>query len=218
MNHNPNINRREQFCPCGCNADCSYTSVTTEPATHTRPTNMEWNNWWMCKDSWEEPYLSRTSTELIWSAVEQYKMFISLNHRAERILVLRMLPQYKKSVPRLVIGSLEPHLWKNWIRIISNGAPYTDIKKRNLRVGSHLPKKTTVVHTRITWRNFMPKLSEVRTQWWRKKWVNEEDGIIYRAQITKLSFGYNPMTETITAGLEYRTEYFCDEQNRWKPI
>jgi len=62
----------------------------------------------------------------------------------------------------------------------------------------------------------MPRLSFVRPLWWRKKWATEEDGIIYRAQVTTLSFGYNPLTETISASLTYRTEFFCDVQNRWK--
>jgi len=114
---------------------------------------------------------------------------------------------------------LEPQLWKTWIRVISNGAPYIGVKQRKLKVASHLSKKQTVIYTRITWKNLiMPKLSDVRTQWWRKKWVNEEDGILFRAQITQLSFGYNPMTETITASLEYRTEFYSDDQNNWNPI
>jgi len=64
----------------------------------------------------------------------------------------------------------------------------------------------------------MPRLSSSRPQWWQKKWVDGESGIIYRAQATKLSFGYNPLTETITASLEYRTEFFAEEQKIWKSV
>jgi len=216
MAHNPNINRREHFCPCGCNANCQYTSVSGEPATHERPNSeAAWNNWWTCKDSWEEPNLSRAFPGLVWTAIEQVKLFTTLNRRVERTLVRRMLPQYKKSTPRLVVGSLEPHLWVTWVRCISNGAPYLEVKQRTLRVGSYLPNKQKVVFTRVIWKTFMPRLSTMRTHWWRTKWV-DENGTLFRAEITKLSFGYNPMTETITAGLDYRTEFYCDEESKWK--
>jgi len=129
-----------------------------------------------------------------------------------------MLPQYKKCVPCLVIGCLEPRLWQTWIRVISNGAPFTEVKQRKLLVASNLPKKQPIIHTRVTWKVYMPKLSDVHTQWWWKKWVNGDDGVIFRAKITKLSFAYNPLTETITAGLDYTTEFYCDERNTWNPI
>jgi len=102
MAHNPNINRREHFCPCGCNANCQYTSVSSEPATHERPNSeAAWNNWWTCKDSWEEPNLSRAFPGLVWTAIEQVKLFTTLNRRVERTLVRRMLPQYKKKYSTL---------------------------------------------------------------------------------------------------------------------
>jgi len=119
--------------------------------------------------------------------------------------VRRMLPQYKKSVPRLVVGAIEPQLWTMWVRYISNGAPVSEVKQRTLRVVSHLQKKQIVQHLRIVFKVFMPKLS-VRPQWYRKKWVDADQGIIYRAHITMLSFGYNPITETITAGMEEHSE------------
>jgi len=209
MAHNPNINLLEQYCPCGCNAHYAYTSIATEPATNTRPnTENGWNNWWMCKASWEEPNLSRSSHRFVWLAIEQMKMLTELNSRVERILVRRILPQYKKSVTRLVVGCLNCKLWESWIRTISNGAPYSEVKHRNLRIASHLENKQIVPFTRVIWRNCMPKLSNVRTQWFRKKWVNSEDGTIYRGHIIVLSFGYNPLTETITAAMEYRTDFF----------
>jgi len=218
MAHNPNINLLEQFCPCGCNVNNAYTSVSSTTSNQCPRTDMEWNNWWKCHNSWEEPFLSRISMSPVWTAVEQAKLFESLNQRVERILVRRMLPHFKKNVPRLVVGSLEPRLWTTWVRFISNGAPSTEVKQRNLKVISHLPKKQNVCYTRVVWRLFMPKLSHLRPQWYRKKWVNAEDGVIYRACITTLSFGYNPLTETITASVEYKSEFFDEEENKWCPI
>jgi len=157
MAHNPNINLLEQFCPCGCNANNAYTSVASVVCNNQCPrSDIEWNNWWKCPNSWEEPFLSRTSPSPVWTAVEQGKLFDSLNQRVEKILVRRMLPQYKKSVPRLVVGSLEPRLWTTWVRYISNGAPWTEAKQRNLKVVSHLPKKQNVCHSRVVWKVFMP--------------------------------------------------------------
>jgi len=63
----------------------------------------------------------------------------------------------------------------------------------------------------------MPRLSNVRIQWWRKKW-NTVNGILYRGNITTVSFGYNPLTEIVTAGMEYDTEFFCDHEKVWRPV
>jgi len=127
--------------------------------------------------------LSRASPDLVWTAVEQWKLFESLNQHAERILVRRMLLQYKKFVPRLTIGTLQKDLWYTWIRVISNGAPITETKTRNLRVASHLPIKQRIPYSKIIWKVFMPRLSSLRPQWHRKKWVDSETGTIYRAKI-----------------------------------
>jgi len=64
----------------------------------------------------------------------------------------------------------------------------------------------------------MPKLSDARPVWWQKKWVSHEDGTIYRGKITQISFGYNPLTETISAGMVYTTEFFSEQDNDWNPI
>jgi len=88
MAHNPNINLFEQYCPCGCNKDFAYTSATTDPETHECPnTENEWSKWWACSDSWEEPNLLCVSHSIVWLAVEQYKIFATLNAQVERILV-----------------------------------------------------------------------------------------------------------------------------------
>jgi len=218
--HDPTINLLEQFCPCGCNANISYTSVSrSELVSHARPqTNEDWNNWWSSNNSWEEPNLSRTAHNPVWSALEKMKVLNVLNQRVEKILIRRMLPQYKKVVSRLVVGSLDPSLWSSWIRLLSNGAPASEIKQRTLRAPSHLPTKQKVPHWKVTWQAYMPKLSEVHPQWWRKKWVTEEDGIVYRAWITKLSFGYNPLTEIVAATMEYKTQFFHDNQNTWNSV
>jgi len=186
---------------------------------HTRPTNeIEWNYWWICKDSWEEPNLSRTTHGPVWTAIEQFKLFITLDQRVERILIQCMLPQYKKNVPCLVVGTLDKLLWESWIRTISNGAPFSEVKQRIISVPSHLPKKQKVPYKHVTWSVFMPKLSEVHSQWWWKKWVNGEDGRIFRAWIIKLSLAHNSLTEIITASLDYKTEFYCDEKKEWRPI
>jgi len=218
MAHNPNIDLHVEFCPCGCNANYTYTSVTTEPATHLQPQNeTAWNNWWNCKDSWEEPNLSRLPANgIVWTAIEQYKLFTTLNSRIEKIIVQRMLPKYKKTVPRIVVGTLDPKLWDAWIRTISNGSPYMESKRRTICMPSHLPQKRRIEYKKVTWKLYMPKLSNIRSQWWRKKWINGEEGVLFRSHITKLSFGFNPFTEIITASLDYRTEFYSDEDNVWR--
>jgi len=81
MAHNPTIEQHVEFCPCGCNANLAYTSVTTNPTTHECPkTDAEWNNWWMCKLSWEEPFLSRVQPALfglLWKWQNCFKISIS---------------------------------------------------------------------------------------------------------------------------------------------
>jgi len=197
----------------------AYTSVAQEPVSHQPPrSEVEWNNWWQCDYSWEEPFLSRRSWDPVWTAVEKSKVFDALNQRVERILVRRMLPQYKKSANRIVVGSLGPDLWKTWVRVISNGAPFREVKERKLSVPSHLPTKESITYTKITWKVYMPKLSPVRSQWYRKKWVDRKDGTHYRAHMTSLSFGYNPITEVIRADMEYKTEFFDDDNLTWCPI
>jgi len=124
----------------------------------------------------------------------------------------------KKNVPRLVVGSLDNHLWSTWIQVISNGAPYIEVKQWNVCVASHLPSKQIIKFTKVFWNSpTMPKLSSVQPCWWRKKWVSVDDGAVFRAHLTKLSFGYNPFTGIITASIEYKTEFFSEEQNKWRP-
>jgi len=214
--HDPTLDLHTQFCPCGCNKERAYTSIVGNAVSHAKPVSINnWKEWRNCELSWEEPNLSRLTTNPPrYSVLSQTEALKSISLRLEKNIVLRLLPDYSKSA-RILIGNLDSVLWPIWIKKISIGAPIVSEKKWSSLVPSHRKQKHRVRHHKVTWSgDVMPTLSEQRPYWWLKKWITE-DGDIYRAQVTELTLFHNLLTEKVTANMKYTTEFFSSDNRKW---
>jgi len=198
-----------ELCPDFCNAHLAY----EHGGTSVPPGNpQQWWNWYESPWDYEEPNLSRATREIFWTEDEINKVLNCHTSYTEKVIIMRLLPDFAKHAKRVFVGALPEELMSIWIKRMSEGSkPMVDVF-RTARVPSHRPEKHKVKLRKTEWSGEMPKLTS--PFWFMKKWVTPT-GVIFRAKISSITFTHNNFNNLIHVDFIFVTE-FHDGQN-WCP-
>jgi len=190
-------------CPCHCNSSLTY-MLNGIPA-HRPKTAAEFIEWFNCPFSYEEPNLSRFHFGINYTSEEITKRLDEADAVARNNIIMRCIPKLMKNVNNIFVGSLPVQLWDLWISRLCLDVPGL-LGKRTIRPNSHQEIRHRVQTRSVKWEKILPNMG--LPYWWKKKWIHQSTGDIFRAEVLSLMLIYNPYNNFIRAKIEYQTEHW----------
>jgi len=179
--------------------------------------------WFNDPNSFEMPNQTRRYDDyFIGGALQDVLKYFSLRkeeleQNIEKCIAFRSLPGFKKEITgrsKMAVGAVSSQFWHWWISEKKKSCIAQYDTKKKFKLPNHIGRKEHHHKHYVGWLG--PSLPALQTPyWWFIKWC-DLDGVLYRCQITNITFVRNSWTGQVTVEYIYNLWIWNDDSKIWQ--